>query len=122
MKICDLLENSISVNELNGRITNKKSTDMSYVLLEVGNTDKNNYIVRMIVDKNSNAITEISSYGLYAIKSKKNGDYFMLKSNEDLPNGANPYLISKISIKDVLEIVKHLNLANEVFSKDVAEN
>ncbi len=40
MKIGDLLKNSVAVNEINGRKTSKKQTEMSYILLAVGQNKK----------------------------------------------------------------------------------
>ncbi len=68
-----------------------------------------------------NTISEISTYGLYAVRAKKDGTLFMPKGNEgEEVDSSVPYLGSTISIADLLEGVKVLNLANEVFSKDVA--
>ncbi|MBQ3014351.1 MAG: hypothetical protein IJD75_04350, partial [Clostridia bacterium] len=120
MKIGDLLKNSVAVNELNERKSGKRSTDMSYVLLAVGRNKNSSYLVRIVVDKTTNSVAEISTYGLYAIKAKKEGALFMPKGNEAVSeNRSYPYLRSTISIAELLDNVKNLSLANEVFSEDV---
>ncbi|MBQ9784084.1 MAG: hypothetical protein IJW29_01140 [Clostridia bacterium] len=120
MKIGDLLKNSVAVNELNERKSGKRSTDMSYVLLAVGQNKNGSYLVRIVVDKTTNSVAEISTYGLYAIKAKKEGALFMPKGNEAVSEDRSyPYLRSTISIAELFENVKNLSLANEVFSKDV---
>jgi len=122
ISIGDLLANSIAINESNARTQGKRTTQMSYVLLSVGQNKKGPYLVRIIVDKTTNEVSEISTYGLYAIKAKKDGVLFMPKGNEaDGDNRSYPYLHSTISIADLLQNVKSINLANEVFSQDVAD-
>jgi len=122
INIGDLLENSFAINELNGRTTNNKQTEMSYVLFSIGRNKKGSYLVRIKIDKNMNTISEISTYGLSAIRAKENGALFLLKSNEgEEANTSVPYLGSTISIADLLENVKNLNIATEVFSDDVAK-
>ncbi len=122
MNIGDLLKNSVAVNELEGRTTSKKETEMSFVLLAAGKNKNGDYLARIVVDKNSKAISEISAYGLYAVNAKKEGALFMPKGNEGVEDDSSvPYLRSTISIADLLENVKRLNLANEVFSADVAQ-
>ena len=120
MVIGELLKNSIAVNELNGRTTDKRKTDMSYVLLAVGQNKKSPYLVRIVVDKTTGTLSEVSTYGLYAVNAKKNGALFMPKGNEAVGEYRSyPYLRSTISIADLLENVKGLALANEIFSNDV---
>ncbi len=120
MVIGELLKNSIAVNELNGRTTDKRKTDMSYVLLAVGQNKKSPYLVRIVVDKTTGTLSEVSTYGLYAVNAKKNGALFMPKGNEAVSEYRSyPYLRSTISIADLLENVKGLALANEIFSNDV---
>ncbi len=122
IKIGDLLKNSIAVNELNGRTNGKRSTDMAYVLLSIGENKNSPYLVRTIVDKTTNAVMEISTYGLYAIKAKKEGALFMPEGNEAVgDNRSYPFLRSTISIADLLESVKNEPIANEIFSNDVLE-
>lgn len=121
MNIGDLLTNSIAVNELNARTTDKKETEMSYVLLACGRNQSDSFIVRIVVDKNKNTISEISSYGLYAIRAKKDGVLFLPKGNEgERTSVLGPYLNSTISIADLFESVKGIDIVNEIFSKDVA--
>ncbi len=123
MRIGDVLKNSIAVNELEGRATDKKQTDMSYVLLGIGQNISGAYLVRSIIDKNTNAVSEISSYGLYAVKAKKEGAIFTLKSDEGEGTSVPiPYLGSTISIADFLALVKGADLANAVFSEDVLQH
>ena len=122
IKIGDLLKNGIVINELNGRTTDKRTTEMSYVLFAVGQNKNSPYLVRIIVDKTTNSISEISTHGLYAIKAKKEGALFMPEGNEAVSdNRSYPYLRSTISIADFLEKVKNIPLANEIFSEDVAK-
>ncbi len=119
MKIGSLLAHSIAVNELNGRETRKKKTEMSYVLFSAAQNKEGSYLVRIIVDKNTNAISEISAYGLSAVKAKKEGALFMPKGNVRVEDSSVSYLRSTISIADFFENVKSLPLANESFSADV---
>ena len=122
MNIGDLLTNSIAVNELNARVTDKKETEMSYVLLACGRNKTNSFIVRIVIDKNKNTISEISSFGLYAINAKKDGVLFLPKGNEgEETEVSDPYLNSTISIADLFESVKGIEIVNEIFSRDVAE-
>lgn len=122
IKIGDLLKNGIVINELNGRTTGKRTTEMSCVLFAVGQNKNSPYLVRIIVDKTTNSISEISTHGLYAIKAKKEGALFMPEGNEAVSdNRSYPYLRSTISIADFLEKVKNIPLANEIFSEDVAK-
>lgn len=65
--------------------------------LRVGQNKKSPYLVRMVVDKNTNTISEISTFGLYAIRAKENGDLFMPQGNEGVDKKSVPYLISTIS-------------------------
>lgn len=121
MKIGDLLKNSIAVNELNGRTKGTRTSEMSYVLLSVGQNKNSPYLVRIIADKTTNSVLDISTYGLYAVKAKKEGALFMPKGNEAFSDGnrLSPYLRSDISIADLLENVKGMPIASEVFSQDV---
>ena len=116
MHIGNLLQNSVAMNELNGRTKGKRATDMSYVLLAVGQNKNSPYLVSMIVDKTTNTVSEISTYGLYAIKAKKEGALFMPKGNEAVgDNRSYPYLRSTISIADFLQYVK--SVPEELFQK-----
>ena len=121
MKIGDLLKNSIAVNELNGRTKGTRTSEMSYVLLSVGQNKNSPYLVRIIADKTTNSVLDISTYGLYAVKAKKEGALFMPKGNEAFSDGSrlSPYLRSDISVADLFENVKGLPIASEVFSQDV---
>ena len=122
MKIGELLKNSIAVNELNARTTNKSSTDMSYVLIAVGKNKTDSFIVRMVVDKTTSEVTQISTFGLYSIRAKKEGELFSPNGDEaDAYESSSPYLLSTISISDLLEKVKDISIINEIFSKDVAD-
>ena len=110
------------MNELGGRIQGKRATDMAYVLLAVGQNKNSSYLVRIIVDKTTNSVTEISTYGLYAIKAKKEGALFMPEGNEAVSdNRSYPFLRSTISISELLDKVKNDPVANEVFSENVLE-
>lgn len=121
MKIGDILRESIAVNELNGHASRK--TEMSYVLLGACRDSENLYVVRSVVSKLENDVTEIDVYRLSAVKGKKTET-----PNSALKRGAavteQSSLISseslKISIAELLEKVKNIPLANEIFSKDVA--
>ena len=57
MKIGDVLKNSVAVNELNGSATRK--TEMSYMLLGACRDSENLYVVRSVVSKLENDVTEI---------------------------------------------------------------
>lgn len=93
------------------------------VLMAIGKDKTNPYFVRIVVDKTTKEVSEISTYGLYAIKAKKEGAHFMPEGNEAVgdENRLSPYLRSKVSIAQVLEDVKGISIANEVFSEDVAK-
>ena len=93
---------------------------MSYVLLAVAQNKNDSYAVRIIVDKNTNTISEISTYGLYGIRAKKEGALFLSEDNEGVENTSVPYLSSYIRISDLLQKVKSNELINEILSKDVA--
>lgn len=121
MKIGDVLKNSVAVNELNGSA--KRKTEMSYVLLGACRDSENLYVVRSVVSKLENDVTEIDVYQLGAVKGKKTEtptsalggtgvkEQNALVSSESLA----------ISIADLLQNVKDIPLANEVFSADVAK-
>ena len=120
MKIGDLLTNAIVVNELNARETQNKKTDMSYVLIAVGKNKNDSYVSRIVVDKTTDEVTEISTFGLYAVKTKT-GELFSQNSDEAVAyKSSSPYLLSTISIADLLEKVKGVPIINEIISKDVA--
>lgn len=121
MSVGDLLANSIAVNELNARKTTKKETEMSYVLLAVAQNKNDSYAVRIIVDKNTNTISEISMYGLYGIRAKKEGALFLSEDNEGVENTSVPYLSSYISISDLLQKVKSNKLINEILANSKAK-
>lgn len=119
-KIGDILKNSVAVNELNGSKTRKN--EMSYVLLGACQTNENLCMVRSVVSKLLNDVTEIDIYQLSAVKGKKTET-----PNSALKRGAavteQSSLISSesltISITDFLHIVKDLTIANEILSEDV---
>ena len=69
MKSGDVLKNSVAVNELNGSA--KRKTEMSYVLLGACRDSENLYVVRSVVSKLENNVTEIDVYQLSAVKGKK---------------------------------------------------
>ena len=71
MRIGDLLSNSVAVNELEGRNDRNKTTEMSYVLLAVGKNKADSYVTRIVVDKTTDEVTEISTFGLYSVRTKK---------------------------------------------------
>ncbi len=119
MKIGDILKNSIAVNELNG--SEKRKTEMSYVLLGACQDAKNLYVVRSVVSKMQNNVTEIDIYQLGAVKGKKTetptsalGGTAVTEQSSLIPSGS-----PVISIADFLQYVKGIPLANEIFSKDV---
>ena len=132
MRLGDLLESAIAVNEINGRTSSNMTTDMGYVLVAFAQNKNGSYLVRFVVDKNTNTVSSITSFVLGATRANKNGA-LILSPNEQ-KNTANskttrlsrnmsrtPYLSSAtISIADLLNLVKGNELANEVFSKDVA--
>ena len=121
MKIGDILRGSVAVNELNGNASRK--TDMSYVLLGACHDSDSLYVVRSVVSKLQNDVTEIDVYQLSAVKGKKTET-----PNSALKRGAavteQSSLISSespvISIADFLQAVKEIPLINEIFSEDVA--
>jgi len=120
MSIGDLLTQSIAINELDGRNGRKKTTDMSYVLLAAGKNKTDSYVTRIVVDKTTHQVTQISSFDLYAVRTKK-GEFFSPSGDEAAASkSSSPYLLSSISIADFLEKVKDIPIINEVFSKDVA--
>lgn len=122
MKIGDILKGSVAVNELKG--SESRKTDMSYVLLGACHDDDSLYVVRSVVSKLKNDVTEIDVYQLSAVKGKKTET-----PNSALKRGAavaeQSSLISSesptISIADFLQAVKEIPLINEIFSKDVLE-
>lgn len=122
MKIGDILKNSVAVNELNG--SNERNSEMSYVLLGACQDGEGLCVVRSIVSKLLNNVTEIDVYQLSAAKGIKTKI-----PNSALKRGAavteQSSLISSgssvISIADLLENVKSFSLANEIFSKDVLD-
>ena len=121
MRIGDVLRNSVAVNELNGSASRK--TEMSYVLLGACRDSENLYVVRSVVSKLENDVTEIDVYQLSAVKGKKTETPTSALGGTAVTEQSS--LISSespaISIADFLEYVKTIPLANEVFSEDVAE-
>ena len=122
MKIGDILKESIAINEMNG--STERNTEMSYVLLGACQDGANLYVVRSVVSKLKNDVTEIDVYQLGAVKGKKTKT-----PNSALKRGAavteQGSLISSgssiISIADLIQYVKDIPLINEVFSEDVSE-
>ena len=122
MKIGDVLKNSVAVNELNGSATRK--TEMSYVLLGACRDSENLYVVRSVVSKLKNNVTEIDVYQLSAVKGKKIDNPNSALKRGAAVTGQNPLISSgyrTISITDFLGNVKDIPLINEVFSEDVAK-
>lgn len=121
MRIGDVLKNSVAVNELNGSASRK--TEMSYVLLGACRDSENLYVVRSVVSKLENDVTEIDVYQLSAVKGKKTETPTSALGGTAVTEQSS--LISSespaISIADFLEYVKTIPLANEVFSEDVAK-
>lgn len=115
MQIGDILKNNIAVNELNG--SDSRGTDMSYILLGACQDGKDLFVVRSVVSKLKNDVTEISVYQLGAVKGKK-----AETPNPVLKHGAavteQSSLISSgspvVSIADFLQNVKTLSMANEI--------
>ncbi len=120
-RIGDVLKSSIAVNELNGSTTRK--TEMSYVLLGACRDGENLYVVRSVVSRIENDVTEIDVYRLGAVKSKKTETPTPALGGTAVTEQSS--LISSespaISISDFLEKVKTLPLANEIFSQDVLQ-
>lgn len=121
MKIGDVLKNSIAVNELNG--SDERKTQMSYVLLGACKDTKNLYVVRSVVSKMKNEVTEIDIYQLGAVKGKKiepptstQGGTAVREVDSLISSG-----VLDISISDFLEYVKSIPIANEIFSEDVSK-
>ncbi len=123
MRIGDVLKNSFAVNELNGRTTTKKKTELSYVLLGACRDSENLYAVRSVVSKLQNDVTEIDVYQLGAVKGKKTETPTSALGGAAVTEQSS--LISSesptISIADFLQYVKTTPLANEVFSEDAAK-
>ena len=121
MKIGDILKNSVAINELDG--SEKRKTEMSYVLLGACQDEKNLYVVRSVVSKIKNDVTEIDIFQLGAIKGKKTE--IPTSTQGGTAVGELDSLISSgsrtISITDFLENVKSIPLVNEVFSSNVAK-
>ncbi len=121
MKIGDVLKNSVAVNELNGSATRK--AEMSYVLLGACRDSENLYVVRSVVSKLENNVTEIDVYQLSAVKGKKTETPTSALGGTAVTEQSS--LISSespiVSIADFLEYVKSIPLSNEVFSEDVAK-
>ena len=121
MQIGDVLKNSFAINELEG--SRERKTEMSYVLLGACKDAENIYVVRSVVSKLLNEVTEIDVFQLSAIKGKK------IETPTSALGGTavteRRSLISSessvISIADFLGYVKTIPLANEVFSQNVAE-
>ena len=96
---------------------------MSYVLLRACKDANNLYVVRSVVSKFLNEITEIDVLQLSAVKDKK------IKTPTSALGGTavteQSSLISSessiISISDFFEYVKTIPLVNEVLLKDVAK-
>lgn len=122
MKIGDILKSSIAVNELDG--SEERQAEMSYVLLGACKDANNLYVVRSVVSKLLNEVTEIDVFQLSVVKGKK------IKTPTSALGGTavteQSSLISSessvISIADFFEYVKTIPLVNEVFSKDVARS
>lgn len=93
---------------------------MSYVLLAIGENGKSPYLVRMIVGKNTNSISEISVFDLDAIKAKERKPFYA-QGQRGGGQKSFPYLTSTIRIARLFDLVKQENLANEVFSAYVAK-
>lgn len=78
-------------------------------------------LLRKPKDKITSEVTEISTCGLYSVRTKK-GELISPGGDEaDASKSSSPYLLSKISIADLLEKVKGIPIINEIFSKDVAQ-
>ena len=111
-----VLENSIVVNEMNAR----DDTDGGYVLLGMVETPDDFVVVRSVVNKRSHRLMEFQQ--LDAIKKQE-----ITKIEDvglrppDYPQKRGSATSSTISIAGLLNFVKNKNLANEVFSADVAQ-
>ena len=78
MQICDILPNSIVINELNG--SEIRNSEMSNVLLGVSQNVDGIYAVRSIISKLSNNITEFDVFRLGVVKGKKQRPLIPLSS------------------------------------------
>lgn len=78
MKIGDILKESFAINEMNS--SSERNTDMSYVLLGACQDSTNLYLVRSVVSKLKNDVTEIDIYQLGAVKGKKQRSLIPLSS------------------------------------------
>ena len=109
MKIGDILKESVAINEMNG--STERNTEMSYILLGACQDGANLYVVRSVVSKLKNDVTEIDIYQLGAVKGKKTKT-----PNSALKRGAAvtepSSLLSSgypmISVTDFLSIVKDI--------------
>ena len=111
-----ILRNSIVVNELMAR----NDTDGGYVLLGLVDTGDDFALVRSVINKRTHRLMEFQQ--LDAIKKQE------IKKIEDVglrppdyPRKRGSATSSEISIAHLLSFVKSNNLANEVFSEDVAK-
>ncbi|MDR2090817.1 MAG: hypothetical protein LBP62_04100 [Clostridiales bacterium] len=123
LKVGDILHNSVAINELNGRKTENHNTEMSYVLLGVAQTYNTQYAVRFIADKLSSEVTDFEILQLKAIRAKEKSGLIPLASvgvgGES--RASIRTTLNVISIRDLIENVKDLELISEVFSSDVLE-
>jgi hypothetical protein len=124
LKIGEILSNSISLNELNGRIKGGTNVEMSYVLLGYALDQRNNaYIARIVVDKLTDEVSGFETYRLSAVRAKEKTGRIRSpeKSVADEAFQSSFTRQSVISIRELLENVKDIPLINEVFSSDVAK-
>jgi hypothetical protein len=111
----EILDKSIVVNELSPRDT----TNGGYVLLGIAENADNYVIVRSVVNKKTWKLQEYEELAAIKKKSVKKEEAGFKPPHYIQENG---YGTSSVfSIADLLENVKSLPLANEVFSMDVLE-
>ncbi len=115
MSIGDILENAVAINEM----TESSHADKATILLGVAQDEENLYFVRMLVDNRRWKLQEYDI--LYAITKRG-----IKKEDVGIPapefqNESVSRTPSFISISDLLDYVKNVDLISTVVSKDVAE-
>lgn len=114
MILGDILQNSISINELNER----ENTDGAYVLMGIGvDNERNYYPTRIIINNYELESVEPLSV-LYAVNAKKSRSGHPAEFTKK--NGFSNSSFSNITIADFLDIVKD-NFA-DTLSQDVLNN
>ncbi len=111
-----VLETSIVINE----VLSRENTNGGYVLLGVAEIGENYTFVRSVVNKKTWKLEEYEELSAIKKTSIKKEDVGFKPPHYIQKNGYETS--SVISIHDLLENVKSINLVNEVFSEDVAKN